>query len=167
MNTQTFRSGSAIRLAAFSALALGLTAAPSAVLAGEAFVNTTSRYSTGYSTTDLNIKSKTFSDGQRHFASFADEIRIDGEIQVINSRKGPGKKIKSSAKSFKPSAKSFEPNAKSFNPNGVQFNAFTIQTASSSEFGNETFGERTKVDGTVFIREDFTENSHTTSAGIR
>lgn len=155
MNNQIFRSVSAIRLAALSALTLSLTAGSSTVLAGEVFVNNTSRYSTGYSETNLNIKSRTFSDGQRQFSSYADKIFIDGKTKGVKGPKSHGKGFNSNAE------------LKSFKPKGIQFEDFTIHTASSNEFGDETFGERTKVDGTVFTREDFSENSHTTSAGVR
>ena len=154
MNRQISRS-SAIRLASLSALALSVIAAPSAVLAGEAFVNNTVRHSTGFSKTDLNIKSRSFSDGQRQFASFADKLFVDGKIQGLNGLTKGGKNFSSEA------------NVSSSQPKAIKFNEFTVHTASSSEFGNETFGERTNVDGTVFTREDFSEFSHTTSAGVR
>lgn len=129
---------------------LTLAIAPTA-FAGEAFVNNTQRYTTGYSETDLNIETSSFTDGSREFASYAEKIFIDGEIEIDSPQQDPRALLVERGSS---------------SPT-VAFDKFAIHTSSSEEVGQETFGSDTFVDGTIFTREDFVEDSHTTSAGVR
>ncbi|MGB7416820.1 MAG: hypothetical protein WA902_21670 [Thermosynechococcaceae cyanobacterium] len=156
-STRSFQFIRSFKLsAALSILTLGAMITPAA-FAGEAFVNNTHRNTYGYSETDLNIDSESYSNGQRQYAAYADKIYIDGAIDIESpERRGP-RQLQSEVQQ-----PSFAPPVQN-----VAFDKFTVHTASSHDFGSEEFGSETTVAGTIFSREDFDETSHTTSAGVR
>lgn len=162
MTTQSTLSSLASKFGtALSILTLSAVVTPAA-FAGEAFVTNTHRNSYGYSETDLNIESNSFTDGSRQFTSVADKIFIDGDINLGAQDGFDGPTLQSQGG---PSALT-TPSVAPFGLN-VGFDKFTVHTASSVEEGEEVFGSETFVDGTIFTREDFDETSHTTAAGIR
>ncbi|MGF1604248.1 MAG: hypothetical protein ACFCU8_19990 [Thermosynechococcaceae cyanobacterium] len=136
-------------------MTLSVVAVPAA-FAGEAYVNNTHRNTWGYSETDLNIDSESYSNGSRQYAAYADKIYIDGAIDLESpEQRDPRVLQEALPQSFAPPVQN------------VAFDKFTVHTASSHDFGEETFGSETTVSGTIFSRQDFDEASHTTSAGVR
>ncbi len=170
MTFQSTRSCQSIRAfnlgAALSILTLGVVATPAA-FAGEAFVNNTHRNTYGYSETDLNIDSESYTEGSRQFVSVAAKVFIDGKLGLDSPVElEPPVLVPPVAEIPAPLSALEEAPAAPFGTN-VAFDKFTVHAAFSKELGEEEFESETYVDGTIFAYEEFDETSHTTSAGIR
>lgn len=137
-----------------------------AAFAGEAQVKNTHRSAWGYSETDLNIESNSYTEGSREYAAVADKIYIDDKTSDEQPDEFARPILNSQVEEPPSSQPGYEET--SFAPFGknVAFDKFSIHTASSVDVGEERFGSETFVDGTIFTNENFDETSHTTSTSV-
>ena len=107
--------------------------------AGETFVRDENSWSNSVTKTDLMLDSKTFSQRNEKYSSWADKVDVDGTIDISTSASGTE----------------------------ISFDKFTNNTAGSELYGKYSETNWTNLGGTINTTTNSYTNAHETSAGVR
>ena len=107
--------------------------------AGETFVRDENSWSDSVTNTDLKLDSKTFSERNEKYSSWAEKDYVDGNIDISAPASGTD----------------------------ISFDKFTNNTAGSELYGKYSETNWTNVGGTIKTRTNAYTNGHETSAGVR
>ncbi|MEH1838966.1 MAG: hypothetical protein V7L20_09405 [Nostoc sp.] len=120
----------------FAILATFLT---TPAFAGETFVRDENSWSNSVTKTDLMLDSKTFSQRNEKYSSWADKVDVDGAIDISTPASGTE----------------------------ISFDKFTNNTAGSELYGKYSETNWTNLGGTINTTTNSYTNAHETSAGVR
>ncbi|BBD67705.1 hypothetical protein NIES4072_49970 [Nostoc commune NIES-4072] len=121
-------------------LALLATLLATPAFAGETFVRNEDSWSNSVTNTDLKLDSKTYSNRDEKYTSWADKTYIDGNI---DAGKGYG------------------------GASTISFDEFTVHTAGAELYGKYSETNYTTVGGTIKTTTNAYTDAHETSAGVR
>ncbi|MEH2323245.1 MAG: hypothetical protein V7K32_06675 [Nostoc sp.] len=107
--------------------------------AGETFVRDENSWSNSVTKTDLTLDSKTFSQRNEKYGSWAEKDYVDGGIDISPPTSGTE----------------------------ISFDKFTNNTAGSELYGKYSETNWTNVGGTINTLTNSYTNAHETSAGVR
>ncbi|MCC5646595.1 hypothetical protein LC607_27505 [Nostoc sp. CHAB 5824] len=108
--------------------------------AGETFVRNEDSWSNSVTKTDLTLDSKTFSQRNEKYSSWADKVDVDGDIDIIDNSTGG---------------------------TTLFFEKFTIYTAGSELYGKYSETNWTNLGGSIKTTTNAYTDAHETSAGVR
>ncbi|MEH1874936.1 hypothetical protein [Nostoc sp.] len=108
--------------------------------AGETFVRNENSWSDSVTNTDLKLDSKTYSDRNEKYSSWADKVYIDGSIDATKGYDGAST---------------------------ISYNEFTVHTAGADLYGKYSETNSTTVGGTIKTKTNAYTDAHETTAGIR
>ncbi|WP_375502681.1 hypothetical protein [uncultured Nostoc sp.] len=120
-------------------LALLATFLATPAFAGETFVRDENSWSDSITKTDLRLDSKTFSQRNEKYDSWAEKDYVDGNINISTPAGGTD----------------------------ISFDKFTNNTAGSELYGKYSETNWTNLGGTINTRTNSYTNAHETSAGVR
>ncbi|WP_375512182.1 hypothetical protein [uncultured Nostoc sp.] len=120
-------------------LAILATFLATPAFAGETFVGDENSWSNSVTKTDLTLDSKTFSQRNEKYGSWAEKDYVDGAINISTPASGTD----------------------------ISFDKFTNNTAGSELYGKYSETNWTKLGGTINTTTHSYTDAHETSAGVR
>ncbi|MCC5599362.1 hypothetical protein [Nostoc favosum] len=108
--------------------------------AGETFVRNEDSWSDSVTKTDLTLDSKTFSQRNEKYSSWAEKDYVDGTLDIGKVRDGGAE---------------------------ISFDEFTVHAAGSELYGKYSEINWTKLGGTIHTTTNAYTDAHETSAGVR
>ncbi|MCC5620827.1 hypothetical protein [Nostoc sp. CHAB 5715] len=120
-------------------LAILATFLATPAFAGETFVRNEDSWSDSVTKTDLTLDSKTFSQRNEKYSSWAEKDYVDGAIDISTPASGTE----------------------------ISFDKFINNTAGSELYGKYSETNWTKLGGTINTTTNAYTNGHETSAGVR
>ncbi|MEA5622289.1 hypothetical protein [Nostoc sp. UHCC 0251] len=108
--------------------------------AGETFVRTEDSWSDSVTKTDLRLDSKTFSQRDEEYTSWADKVDVNGDIDIIDGTDGG---------------------------TTLFFEKFSLYTSGSELYGTYSETNWTNLSGSINTTTKTYTNSYETTAGVR